>query len=229
MNFSILITFSIFALLVFSSCTSNSLFLTGKPNGAYKAIGFSGISIKGHFTDSLGKKYIQNDGISILPIDAGIAVGFSENLDIYFRYTLPLSFNLGFKASNAFTENRNWYVGAGFQVGGYGWNDDDTTSTSTRNFNFNIPFYLSYFPVEVFGVTLIPEYKGVLTNESLGNKNGYHYESLLGGNANIKIGRKWGVILETSMLYNFQKQYPEFQAGLAAFFPIPVKVSTTSN
>jgi hypothetical protein len=61
---------------------------------------------------------------------------------------------------------------------------------------------------------VIPSYSGRFFT------SGSYYNNLLGGNVNVRIGKKFGFIAEASLFHNFRMEWNEFQVGGALYLQL---------
>jgi hypothetical protein len=203
------------AAAVLAGCASNSNFYTGKSLGKGNAEGFAAVS---HIST-------QSDTIPIIEkipdftfFEAGAAIGLTDRLDIGVKYTFPLA---------GFVQARYMLAGLGRQEGmffagglrvGYTSFPHSTSDTSGNDrVEIAVPVYLSYYPADFLAFTMIPTYScRFFTDEKID-----YMENLVGGNVNIRVGKKVGFIGEFSYFHNLYWKWNELQFGGGVVFPVP--------
>jgi hypothetical protein len=214
------------AVLLFMSCASNSLFLDAKPIGSDNQQLHIGASIRGKLIDSANVKYFSNSDLSILPIDVSVVKGLNKQSDLYAKYTLPLTFNLGVKISfMPLDQYRHFYFALGPSIGvdllSLIIKDSTGNNSKPIYFDIRLPIYQTFVINKYLSLSFIPN--------TIMRIDYRHFQMLGGCNINAKIGNTIGLLFEGSGLYNFRYREPEYQIGVNLFFPIPSKDSLTIN
>jgi hypothetical protein len=198
------------------SCASNSIFQDAIPVTSEKNILSFGASMRGVLIDSSKKIRLKYTDISILPIDIGLTSEIDNKIDFSFKYTIPLTIELGLKfCMDTFSVNRHYYSALGFAMG-----FDLLHASDTNKVKIDFPGYFS-FRIPVYQTLSINKYCTIsIIPNSMIRLDYRHFQVLAGSNLNTKIGSDAGVLIEGSYLYNFRYREPKCQFGANAYFPI---------
>ncbi len=209
------------ALFLIIGCASVSNFQTGKPLGKGNVQGYCAVS---HITTE-GNPISIAELVEIQPeftfFEIGAMVGVTDKIDLGLKYTFPTSglFDSKFCLLGAGKE-RGFFLSPGVRAGyssissSDNFDDSDNSKKNTR-IELSVPVYLTMNFSEFFSLSLIPTYSGrYITEDS-------YYSNLLGGNLNMKIGKKFGIVIDAAVYHNFKWEWQEIQGGGAVFFPLP--------
>ncbi len=212
-------------LFLAAGCVSVSNFQTGKPLGKGNTQGYAAVS---HITTK-SKSIKIDDSISIsIPIEPeftffeiGAMLGINDRLDVGLKYTFPTggSFDGKFCLLGAGKE-KGFFLSPGLRAGYTSVsNPDDSDDSDDSNkstwFDMSVPIYLTMNFTESFSLSLIPTYSGRFIIQDS------YYSNLLGGNVNVKLGNRFGIIVDVAFYRNFKWEWNEIQGGGALFFPLP--------
>ncbi len=209
------------AFFLTAGCASVSNFQTGKPLGKGNMQGYCAVS---HITTK-GNPITIPGLIEVQPeftfFEVGAMLGITDRLDLGLKYTFPTGglFDSKFCLIGSGKE-KGFFLAPGLRAGYSSLSDsDDTDDTDDSNKNsrieLSVPVYLTINFSEFFSLSLIPTYSGrFITQDS-------YYSNLLGGNLNMKLGRKFGVVIDAAFYHNFKWEWQEVQGGAAIFFPLP--------
>lgn len=201
----------LFTFLMFLGCASNSNFQSAKSLSKGVLDVYAGLSNIDYTDDSIV------DGIDLPSgffFELGADIGVTDKIDIGIKYTFPTA---GF-LSGKFTflgsgKEKGFFSAIGLRGGYTAFPSSD--STSNNRIEFAVPLYLSVFPVEMFGISVIPTYSGRFFNDI-----DSYYTNLAGGNINISLGKRFHVVAEFSYFRNFHYNWNEMQGGIGFFVEI---------
>jgi hypothetical protein len=208
----IFVSISLCALLN-SGCASNAVFMDACPSQPDETTYSVGVSYRGTLKDSAGVTKFTSVDASLVPVDITGAIATTDRLNVFIRYTAPLTLSFGLKSSfMAHVQGRVYYAAIG---GSFGIDVISLLSKSHSNtvyLDFRIPFYQTLCFSDYFSVSLIP---------AVWIRSDYRYfQFLAGGNSNIRIGKMFGVFIEASAFYNGRYKEPEYQGGIAFFLKL---------
>lgn len=209
-------------LLLTIGCASVSNFQTGKPLGKGNAQGYAAVS---HITTRGGSIKIV-DSLSIsFPIqpeftffEIGAMVGITDRLDLGLKYTFPTGGSLESKfCILGAGKKKGLFLSPGVRAGYSSSSDSDDSDDSNKStwIEMSVPIYLTMNFTESLSLSLIPTYSGRFIVEDS------YYSNLLGGNVNMKIGKKFGIVIDVAYYHNFKWEWQEIQGGGALFFSLP--------
>ena len=196
------------SLALFSGCASNTSFLNARPVEKGKINMYAGLS-NINFTD-----YNPDPVLGEVPegffFELGAEAGLTERLSVGFKYTFPTAGSIDGKFTYLGKGRETGFFGALGLHGGYTAFPSADDSVSNDRVEFCVPLYFSYFPLKWLGFTLTPAYSGRFFTqiEEI-------YSNLVGANFNIKLGNRFGVVLEASFYRNFTYEWNEIQGGIA--------------
>jgi hypothetical protein len=210
------VSFTTISLFLTTGCASLSSFKTAKPLGKGNTEGAFSVS---HVATT-------NNQDSLIPglmekppefwfFELQGSMGITEKLDVGLKYTFPLSGSLDAKYCLAGADkDKGFFFSPGLKIGYTSLPDDASDSTNNNRIEYFVPLYLSMYFTDFLSLSLIPSYSGRFYTEASG------YSNLLGGSANIRIGKKFGMIAEYSYYHNFNMEWDEYQIGAALYFPL---------
>jgi hypothetical protein len=151
-------------------------------------------------------------------MEIGARAGVFPHIDLGFRYTIPGAavFDAKYQFMGSDTDAAIQMSGglkigySDFQVG------PDSNRTDIAVYDWILPFYATYAPQSWLGFTLSPEaaYRH--------SENEFEYPSgfIIGGNADVRIGKSIGVLAEMGCHRNLDQEYNLINYGLSVYFPI---------
>ena len=205
------------AFLLATGCASISNFQTGKPLGKGNAEGIFSVS---------NINTINGDSISIADHDYEIVppeftffelqgvLGITDRIDIGIKYTFPTAGALTAKYCLVGAgKEKGIFLSPGLRAGYTAF--PSTDSTENNRIEISVPVYLSLYFTNFLSVSLIPTYSGrYFTSFS-------SYENCLGGNFNLRIGKRFGFVAEAAYQRNLYWNWDELQFGGSIYFPLP--------
>jgi hypothetical protein len=196
--------------LLYSGCASNAAFMDACPSQQGESGVSVGVSYRGTLQDSAGVTQFTNVDASLVPVDITVSTASSDRLDVFIRYTAPLTLSLGLKSSfMPLVQGRVYYAAIGGSIGIDAVSLLSESLDNTIYFDFRLPFYQTLCFSDYFSFSLIP---------ALWIRSDYRYfQFLAGGNSNIRIGKTFGAFFEASVFYNGRYKEPEYQGGVALF------------
>ncbi|NLE00737.1 MAG: hypothetical protein GX640_12785 [Fibrobacter sp.] len=204
------------AMVLTTGCASISNFQTAKPLGKGTAEALGATSFL-----TMANPLEPDSSITFRTFELQARVGLTEKLDIGLKYTFPTAGALDVKYCFLGSgKERGLFMSTGLQAGytSFGsWGTDDDVDENTadeKRVEFYVPVYLSIYPLDFLSLSVIPSYGGRFYTFAKG------YENVLGGNANVRIGKRFGVVLDFSLFRNFATEYTEKQVGIGAFVPL---------
>ncbi len=189
-----------------AGCASNSSFRTAKPLGKNQTEGF--VALSGiNFSDTAS---IIDGGYFL---ELGASVGLTEALDIGLKYTVPTGGNVEAKYTLLGTNQETGLFLAPALRAGY-YNLITIGDSKIDRFEFAVPVYLTYAPASIFQITLQPAYTGrvVMTSDE-DEVSSSSFQQLVGTNANLKLGKKLGILVEGAYYYDLKSKTTEAQYG----------------
>ena len=121
-------------------------------------------------------------------------LGLFENFDAGVKVTAPAGYVFDGKYMLVGNHSSPFVLSSGTKFGYM--SIESTSGDITSEFTtmeFTIPVYISYYPVESIGISVIPDYTFRINTPSKGGSETY---SLYGANTTLKIGKDWGLIAE---------------------------------
>ena len=210
-----LLFLSIFPLIF--CCVSNTLFMDAKPIGENNQNLSIGASLRGKFATITDTTVFKNVDISFFPVDLATVMGITDAVDVFMKYTVPITLNIGMKSSFIPLNDRSHYYSAvgtslGIDLVSVMIKDSTVENRPPLYFDVKIPVYQTISFNRYLDISVIP---------NIMIRVDYRYFQVLAGcNFNVKIGNTFGVFLEASFLHNYRYNEPERQFGLNAFFPL---------
>lgn len=203
------------ATLFLVNCASNSNYYSAKPLGKGNLQGYGAVSYlqTSDAEDPEVTEIIRHD---FTMFEVAAAVGITDKFDIGLKYTFPLAGALEARYNLVSTgEKSGFYFTPGLHAG-YTSLPSDTGEDEYR-IELAVPLYASFYPTEWLGFTLIPTYSArFFTYEGAEN----FMEHLLGGNVNLRIGKKVGFVAEGAYHRNFTWGWSEVQVGGGLFLQL---------
>ncbi len=199
------------AIAFLAGCASNSSFRNARPVGKGNADAFIGVS---HIT-----VFDEDFEIPGIFFEVGASAGITDAFDAIVKYTFPSTGSIEGKLTLVGARNdRGFFMAPGFR-GGYTSfptfnSGDDNDEESNDRVELAVPLYLTFSPVPKISFTVAPAYAGRFFTKGKG------YSNLVGGNVNIKLGDRFGVVLEGSYFRNLRWDFDEVQGGIAFMFAI---------
>ncbi len=213
----IIITASL-AVLLLSNCASNSNFYSAKPLGKGNGQGFFAVSkiSTEQAADSSDASIIRPD---FTIFELGASVGITDKWDVGLKYSFPTAAFIETKYTLVGANNpRGFYFAPGFRGGytSFGSDEDDNgEDIENSRVELAVPLFLSIYPLEWLGLSVIPTYSFRFFTANSG-----YTEHILGGNVNLRLGKKIGVIIEGAAHKNFAWDWIEVQGGAAVFLQL---------
>ncbi|MBD3419203.1 MAG: hypothetical protein GF398_03695 [Chitinivibrionales bacterium] len=207
------------AVLVLSGCASNSNFHTARASGKGQAHAFTAFSFAQFSGDTL--VLLEDEDIDTVQtyvpqgifFELGGMFGLLDKFDVGFKYTFPTAGCV--EAKYTFlggSKETGIFSAVGVRLGYTSFGDADDGEALAR-VEYSLPLYFSYYPAEWFSVSLVPAYNGRIY--TFGD---VPLQNLVGGNANLHLGAKYGILLEYSYFRNLTSEWNEIQFGLGVTY-----------
>ncbi len=194
----------------FTNCASNTNFYSARPLGKGNIQAFATVSNIQTLQekDTVTTAFLRPD---FTIFELGAAVGITDKFDVGIKYSFPTAGFVEARYNLVSTgEGKGFYFTPGLRAGYTSFTETDSTESNGR-VELAVPLFVSIYPLEWLGITLIPTYslRYFTANDDI--------ENLLGGNFNLRFGKKFGFVVEAAYHRNFAWEWSEFQVGGGIF------------
>jgi hypothetical protein len=205
--------FAVSAIMLLASCASNTNFYSAKPLGRGNLQGFAAVStIKTAAPADTQTAALIRPDFTIFEV--GAMIGVTDKIDVGIKYSFPLAGFLEAKYNLLSTDKKSgFYFSPGLRAGYTALPTDSGAEEDNQRIELAVPLYASFYPAEWFGLTIIPTYSLRFFVPAEGD----FFEHLLGGNVNVRIGKKFGGVIECAVHRNFTWEWTEIQVGGGMF------------
>jgi hypothetical protein len=196
-------------------CASNSNFYSARPLGQGNSQAFVAVSTidTERPEDTLLAAVIRPD---FTIFEVGASAGVTDKLDVGVKYSFPTAGFIEARYALLGADRREgFFFAPGLRAGYTAFPQSADQEEENSRVELAVPLFLSYFPLEWLGVSLIP----TCSFRYFTAAEGYS-ENLLGGNVNVRIGKKVGGLVEGAFHQNFKWKWLETQIGAGIYFEI---------
>jgi hypothetical protein len=203
--------------LICIGCASNSNFTTARAIPKGEVDGFFAVSHIGFSEDTIP---ILGSVPEAYFFELGANAGITEALGVGLKYTFPSAGSINGKYTYVGVgRQKGFFSAVGIQGGYTSFPTAEGDTTENQRIEFSFPLYASYFINEIIGISLIPTYSGRYYTSG-GDDSDSPLSNLFGGNINLQIKSKVGVVIEGSWFYNSLYNWQEYQIGMGIIFPL---------
>ncbi len=162
------------------------------------------------------------EDINWILLEGGMRIGLLDNVDVGIKLTFPGGLSVDGKYMLLGGEGELLAASVGAEFGYMSIEMTSTnsegaeTSVKSTTMDFSVPAYLSIYPTDWLGLTVIPDYTFRTMSPASGPSSS---ASIYGANASLKIGSSWGLIAEYGYHLSTESQVEAIkQVGAVLFF-----------
>jgi hypothetical protein len=206
-------------LITLVGCASMSSYQEARTLEAGKAQ--TGLAYTG-YTDAFDRKGFQDStGFNSPLVEWAARVGVWKNIDVGVKFTFigAVAGDVKYQLMGADTPESPFQLSTGLKVAyanvlapSY----RDSADQKANLTDITVPVYATYEPVSWVGLTLAPQFTYRLSN----NDNYYPAGAILGANADLRLGKSYGIMGEVGYHKHLSKDFSELNYGAMLYAPI---------
>jgi len=161
----------------------------------------------------------SSKGLTAFMGEVGFRVGVWEGLDLGLKYSVPGALNADVKYQLLGRDSASQFQLSAGLKGGYASLNGENSKGETVNgipvIDVIVPVYATYAPVSWASLTVAPQYTFRISD----NEYWYPGGSIVGGNVDLRLGKKSGIIGEVGYHRHLDKEYGIMNYGAVLYSP----------